>query len=49
MAKYCPNCGKEVVENEVYCGSCGVALNECENTSVNNNNNVTNNSGKVQK
>lgn len=26
MAKFCPNCGKEVEEQQVVCLSCGVAL-----------------------
>ena len=33
MAKFCPNCGKEVEENEAFCGNCGATLNG----SVNNN------------
>ena len=28
MAKFCPNCGKEVADGEVFCGSCGANLTE---------------------
>lgn len=34
MAKFCPNCGKEVNENAVMCVSCGCSL-EKNNASVN--------------
>jgi hypothetical protein len=27
MAKFCPNCGKEVADGEVFCGSCGANIN----------------------
>ena len=28
MAKNCPNCGKEVEDNAVFCGNCGASMNE---------------------
>ena len=43
MAKYCSKCGKEVGENEVYCGNCGASLSSDANNQANNdinNNNI---------
>ena len=28
MSKFCPNCGKEVTDNDVFCGSCGANLKQ---------------------
>lgn len=38
MAKYCPNCGKEVLENAVVCVNCGSAVNTNNVNSINNTN-----------
>ena len=35
MAKFCPNCGNEVEEQQVVCLKCGVALKNNANTNPN--------------
>lgn len=44
MAKFCPNCGKEVNENAAVCVGCGVALNGAAPSNVN----VTINNGVTE-
>ena len=34
MAKYCQNCGKELEEGAVFCGSCGASQNAQEQTTA---------------
>ena len=40
MSKFCPNCGKEVKDNDVFCGSCGASLKQ-ENANTTNSANVS--------
>lgn len=43
MAKYCPNCGNEVLENSNFCTKCGTNLNTGETHKENNSTVIINN------
>lgn len=43
MAKFCTNCGKELVEGANVCGYCGTFINNGSNSNFNNNVNNMNN------
>lgn len=44
MAKFCPSCGREVAETEIFCANCGTSLNGGVNP---NNTNMMNNMNTV--
>jgi TM2 domain-containing membrane protein YozV len=47
MAKFCPNCGNEVNENQAVCLKCGVSLSNQQNNNYNNVNTNPNAKSKI--
>lgn len=47
MAKFCKNCGSELVEGARACGNCGTFVDEVPANVDNNSNNIPNNGGTV--